>query len=232
MEKFLAIDLLDSKAVRLTKGEKESAKVYGDALDFAKYFESCGAKWLHIVDLNGAFDGSPKNLDTIESIRNVTKLHVQVGGGIRDENTIKKYINIGVNRVILGSIAIKNPQFCKEMAKIYPLAISIDSKDGKVATHGWVNVSEIAADSFAESFKDSEIEAIICTDINKDGLLGGINWELTQEIATKSNKFTIASGGFNGLSDLQKGEKYSKIGGVIIGRAFYENAIDLKKVNF
>lgn len=232
MEKFLAIDLLDSKAVRLSKGEKSSAKVYGDAIEFAKYFESCGVKWLHIVDLDGAFDGSPKNLNTIESIRNVTNLQVQVGGGIRDESAIKRYINIGVNRVILGSIAIKNPQLCIDLAAKYPLAISIDSKDGKVATHGWVDISKISATKFAESFKNSNIEAIICTDINKDGLLEGINWSLAEEIAKKSGKFIIASGGFSGIADLQKGQEYRDIGGVIIGRAFYENAIDLKKINF
>ncbi|RDU66985.1 1-(5-phosphoribosyl)-5-[(5-phosphoribosylamino)methylideneamino]imidazole-4-carboxamide isomerase [Helicobacter didelphidarum] len=232
MEIFPAIDLLDSKAVRLTKGDKSSAKIYGNALDFAKYFEDCGAKWLHVIDLDGAFEGSPRNLNTIESIVNNTSLRVQVGGGIRTEETIINYMRTGATRTILGSIAVQDSEWCKNMALQYPIAISIDSKHGKVATHGWVEVSQIDALSFVKRFANSQIEAIICTDINQDGLLSGMNLRLTQEIACASNIFTIASGGFSNIKELDEIKKYSQIGGVIIGKAFYEGIVDFKNIKF
>ena len=232
MEIFPAIDLLDSQAVRLTKGKKETAKIYGNALDFAKFFQDCGAKWLHIVDLDGAFEGSPKNLDTIESIATQTQLNIQVGGGIRTEETIQRYRQAGINRIILGSIALQNSEWSKEMATKYPIAISIDSKDGKVVTHGWIQENEIYAIDFAANFCHTRVEAIICTDISQDGLLSGMNLKLAQEIAICSQIFTIASGGFSNILDLEKIREYPKISGVIIGKAFYENKIDFKNIKF
>lgn len=229
---FPAIDLLGGKAVRLTKGEKKSAKEYGNALDFAKYFEDCGAKWLHIVDLDGAFEGSPKNLSVIENIASTTKLQIQVGGGIRTEDTIKNYLNAGVCRTILGSIALQNLNWTILMAEKYPIALSIDSKDGNIATHGWVNVSEIKAIDFAAKLKGSSVQAIVCTDIQQDGMLSGINFALTEEIAEISGIFTIASGGFSGQKDLDMLHNYPKVGGVIIGKAFYEGKLDFKNVKF
>ncbi len=229
---FPAIDLLGGKAVRLTKGEKKSAKEYGNALDFAKYFEDCGAKWLHVVDLDGAFEGSPKNLGVIENIATKTNLQIQVGGGIRHEDTIKNYINVGVYRTILGSIALRNLDWTILMAEKYPIALSIDSKDGNVATHGWVNVSEIKAIEFAAKLKGSSVQAIVCTDIQQDGMLSGINFALTEEIAEVSGIFTIASGGFSGQKDLDMLHNYPKIDGVIIGKAFYEGKLDFKNIKF
>ncbi|WP_281651003.1 1-(5-phosphoribosyl)-5-[(5-phosphoribosylamino)methylideneamino]imidazole-4-carboxamide isomerase [Helicobacter bilis] len=229
---FPAIDLLNGKAVRLTKGEKKSAKEYGNALDFAKYFEDCGAKWLHIVDLDGAFEGSPKNLSVIENIATETNLQIQVGGGIRTEDTITNYLNAGVCRTILGSIALQNLNWTILMAEKYPIALSIDSKDGNIATHGWVNVSEIKAIDFAAKLKGSSVQAIVCTDIQQDGMLSGINFALTEEIAEISGIFTIASGGFSGQKDLDMLHNYPKVGGVIIGKAFYEGKLDFKNVKF
>ncbi len=229
---FPAIDLLNTKAVRLTKGEKQSAKEYGCAFEFAKYFEECGATWLHIVDLDGAFEGSPKNLRIIEDIVKKTKLQIQVGGGIRTEETIQSYIDIGVSRVILGSAALYNTEWAIIMAEKYPIAISIDANNGQIATHGWANISQMKANEFASQLKGTCVQAIICTDIQQDGMLSGINFAFTEEIAESSGIFTIASGGFSGQQDLDKLHNYPKISGIIIGKAFYEGKVDLKNIKF
>lgn len=229
---FPAIDLLNGKAVRLTKGEKHSAKEYGYALDFAKYFEDCGAKWLHIVDLDGAFDGSPKNLHTIENITKATQLQIQIGGGIRNEETIRQYMEVGVSRVILGSAAMQNVEWSINMSSQYPIAISIDAKNGYIATHGWLNVSTMKAIEFAAMFNDSCVQALICTDIQQDGMLTGINFDFTENIAESSGIFTIASGGFSGQEDFDKLHNYPNVGGIIIGKAFYEGKVDFKNIKF
>lgn len=232
MDIYPAIDLLGGKAVRLTKGERESAKIYGEALDFAKFFQDCGANWIHIVDLDGAFSGSPKNFNLIEKIASSVGVKIQLGGGIIDEKTIKSYLNVGVNRLILGSIALKNIDFAKEMAKIYSIAIGIDSRDGLVATNGWLSENKINALDFASEFKDSEVEAIICTDINKDGLLSGINVDLSTKVSQNSGIYTIASGGFKDEGDLVRLKSAVGVGGVIIGKSFYEGNIDFKNLKF
>ncbi|STQ86941.1 1-(5-phosphoribosyl)-5-[(5-phosphoribosylamino)methylideneamino]imidazole-4-carboxamide isomerase [Helicobacter muridarum] len=232
MKIFPAIDLLDSKAVRLVKGDIKSAKIYGNALDFAKYFEDCGAEWIHIVDLNGAFEGSPKNLSTIENIISDTSLKIQVGGGIRSEEYIIRYRNSGATRVILGSAALNNPNWAKDMANLYSIAISIDSRESKVATDGWVEDNDVSALDFAEKFRASCVEAIICTDISRDGLLSGINIELTCDIARRSGIFTIASGGFSGYHELEALCNCDEISAVIVGKAFYEKKLDFKNIRF
>lgn len=229
---FPAIDLLNAKAVRLTKGAKQSAKEYGYALDFARYFEECGAKWLHIVDLDGAFEGSPRNLGIIEEIINATSLQIQVGGGIRTEEIIQRYINIGAHRVILGSAALQNVEWAISMAKKYPIALGIDAKNGLVATHGWNNMSSIDAKDFATRFQNTSVQAIICTDIQQDGMLSGINFAFTEDIAKASGIFTIASGGFSGEQDLELLQYYPNIGGIIIGKAFYEGKVNFKSIKF
>lgn len=227
---YPAIDLKDGKAVRLFKGDMQSAKVYGEALAFAKGFEDMGARFLHIVDLDGAMEGTPRNLDTIESIIKATKLKVQIGGGIRDEGRIQTYMQMGISRVILGSIALKDFEFTKSMAAKYKVAIGIDARDGKVATQGWVNQSDIDAKSLAKNCKDSEIEAIICTDILRDGALVGINIAWSENIAKLSGKYTIASGGFASEEELRALDSSPYINGVIVGKAFYEGKINLGKV--
>jgi phosphoribosylformimino-5-aminoimidazole carboxamide ribotide isomerase len=227
---FPAIDLKDGKAVRLYKGDMASAKVYSEnPLDIAKEFEDMGATWLHMVDLNGAFKGTPQNLKAIENIRKNTSLKIQLGGGIRDENTIKKYLDLGINRVILGSIAAKEPDYVIELAKKYPIAVGIDAKDGYVAVSGWEEKENIKAVDLAKKFENSEIECIIATDISKDGTLQGLNLDFVLEIQNASKKNVIASGGVASENDIIKA-KEKDIYGVIIGKAFYEGKIDLRKL--
>jgi len=230
MDILPAIDLKDNLVVRLQKGELEKITKYGKTpLEFAKFIEDCGAEWLHIVDLDGAFSGESKNFNIIEDIAKKCSLNIEVGGGIRDEAKIKAYINLGVTRVILGSSALKNPDFAKESAKKYRVAVGIDAKDGKVATEGWVNKSKTEAKDFAELFKGSKVDALIVTDISKDGMLEGLNLPFTEEIAKSSNIYTIASGGVKGIEDIIEAKESDNIGGVIIGKAFYEGRIDLKE---
>ena len=229
MEIFPAIDLKEGKAVRLSKGEMSSAKIYSDEpQNLAKEFEDAGAKWLHVVDLDGAFAGEAVNFKTIEKIVKSTNLRVQVGGGIRDEARIKAYLKLGVNRVILGSVALKDPGFVKKMAKIYPVVVGIDAKDGYVAVQGWADVSEVKASDLAATFAGAGVQAIICTDISKDGMLGGVNVEFTRQIARASRVETIASGGVSGLEDILALKNTGDVGGVIVGKAYYEGRIDLK----
>ena len=230
MEIFPAIDLKDGKAVRLTKGLMESAKVYSDEpWEMAKRFEEMGSKWLHIVDLNGAFAGEPKNIEQIEKIRKKTNLKIQLGGGIRDEDTIKKYLDLGINRLILGSIAAREPQKVINLADKYPIAVGIDAKNGFVAVNGWGENSSIKASELAKIYENSKIECIIATDISKDGTLSGLNIDFILEIQNASKKRVIASGGVASVEDIKK-VKQNGIYGVIIGKAFYEGKIDLEKV--
>jgi len=231
LEILPAIDLKDGKAVRLTKGIMDSATIYSDSpFEVAKYFEDVGSSWVHIVDLNGAFAGEPKNLAQIKEIRNHTKLKLELGGGIRDEDTIKRYLDLGIDRIILGSIATTNLKFSLDMASKYPIAIGIDAKDSKVAIDGWAKVSELKASEFAKEFKGSNVEAIICTDIGKDGTLSGVNIEFTREIAKACGIHTIASGGVKDINDIIKARNDDIIGGIIIGKAFYENNLNLRDV--
>ena len=227
---FPAIDLKDGKAVRLTKGIMDTAKVYSnEPYALAKRFEEMGAKWLHVVDLNGAFAGEPKNIEQIEKIRKNTNLKIQLGGGIRDEETIKRYLDIGIDRLILGSVAAKNPKLVIELADKYPIAVGIDAKDGYVAINGWEKSEKIKAINLAKDFKNSKIECIIATDISKDGTLSGLNINFILEIMNASQKKVIASGGVASIDDIKRA-KENNIYGVIVGKAFYEGKIDLQKI--
>lgn len=227
---YPAIDLKDGLAVRLFKGEMASAKIYGEPLEFAQKFEEMGAKWLHIVDLNGAFKGTPQNFQTIKKILSHTRLKIQLGGGIRNEESIKQYIDLGISRVILGSVALENPDFALKMAQQYPIAIGIDSRGGKVAVEGWAKEGVMEASEFAKKFKESNIQAIISTDIDRDGALSGINISYTQQIAKSSGIYTIASGGFASDEEIENLSENPHIAGLIIGKAFYEGRINLAKI--
>ncbi len=230
MEIYPAIDLKDGKCVRLTKGVMQSAKIYSEEpWEIAKGFEDMGARWLHLVDLNGAFAGEPKNLTQIEKIRSNTSLRIELGGGIRDEETIKKYIDLGIDRLILGSIAVKDPDFVKEMASKYPIAVGIDAIEGYVAVEGWAKRSRIRASELAKEFAESGVEAVICTDVGRDGTLEGVNVDFTVEIAETSGIDTIASGGVRGIEDIVALKETAVVAGVIVGKAFYEGKIDLKE---
>ena len=231
MEILPAIDLKDGKAVRLTKGLMDSAKIYSDEpWQVAKTFEEMGSKWLHMVDLNGAFAGEPKNLEQIKKIRENTSLKIELGGGIRDEDTIKRYLDLGIDRLILGSIAVKNPDFVKKMAAKYHIAVGIDAIDGYVAVEGWAEVSKMEATELAKAFANCGVKAIICTDVRRDGTLSGINVDFTISIAEASGIDTIASGGLKSIDDILALKQTSKVAGVVVGKAFYEGFIDLHEV--
>ena len=230
MEIFPAIDLKQGCAVRLSKGEMQSAKIYSkDPCELAKKFEDLGAKWLHLVDLDGAFAGEAVNFKAIERIVKSTRLRVEVGGGIRDEARIKEYLSLGVDRFILGSAALKNRDFVRRMAKLYRIVVGIDAKDGLVATEGWAELSRVKATDLARDYADAGVCAIICTDISRDGMLSGVNVEFSRSIAKASGIDTIASGGVKDMSDIIALKNAELIAGVIVGKAYYEGTLDLKK---
>lgn len=230
MEIFPAIDLKEGKAVRLFKGEMSSAKIYSDApWELAKRFEDMGAKWLHVVDLDGAFAGEAVNLKTVEKIAKAANLQIQIGGGIRDEARIKSCLDSGITRVILGSVALKDPNFTKQMAQKYSVAVGIDAKDGFVAVQGWAEVSQMRATELARKFAGAGVEAIICTDISKDGTLSGVNIEFTSQIAKASGINTIASGGVKDIEDIRALMRAGDVYGAIVGKAYYEGTLDLKE---
>ena len=230
MEIFPAIDLKQGCAVRLSKGEMQSAKIYSkDPCELAKKFEDLGAKWLHLVDLDGAFAGEAVNFKAIERIVKSTRLRVEVGGGIRDEARIKQYLNLGVDRFILGSAALKNRDFVKKMAKLYRIVVGIDAKDGLVATEGWAELSRVRATDLAREYADAGVCAIICTDISRDGMLSGVNVEFSRSIAKASGIDTIASGGVKDMNDIIALKNAELIAGLIVGKAYYEGTLDLKK---
>jgi len=208
----------------------ESAKVYSDTpWELVKTFEEMGAQWIHLVDLNGAFAGEPKNLEQIRAIRERCNVKLQLGGGIRDEETIKRYLELGIDRLILGSVALRDPEFVKAMAAKYPIVVGIDAIDGYVAVEGWGEVSSMRATDLARLFADAGVEAIICTDVGRDGTLSGVNVDFTLEIAQACGIPTIASGGVKDDSDVEALMATGEIEGVIVGKAFYEGRIELKR---
>ncbi|WP_298831421.1 1-(5-phosphoribosyl)-5-[(5-phosphoribosylamino)methylideneamino]imidazole-4-carboxamide isomerase [uncultured Campylobacter sp.] len=230
MEIFPAIDLKQGCAVRLSKGEMQSAKIYSkDPCELAKKFEDLGAKWLHLVDLDGAFAGEAVNFKAIERIVKSTRLRVEVGGGIRDEARIKEYLSLGVDRFILGSAALKNRDFVRRMAKLYRIVVGIDAKEGLVATEGWAELSRVKATDLARDYADAGVCAIICTDISRDGMLSGVNVEFSRSIAKACGIDTIASGGVKDMNDIIALKNAGLIAGVIVGKAYYEGTLDLKK---
>nr|WP_314869548.1 1-(5-phosphoribosyl)-5-[(5-phosphoribosylamino)methylideneamino]imidazole-4-carboxamide isomerase [uncultured Campylobacter sp.] len=230
MEIFPAIDLKQGCAVRLSKGKMQSAKIYSkDPCELAKKFEDLGAKWLHLVDLDGAFAGEAVNFKAIERIVKSTSLRVEVGGGIRDEARIKEYLSLGVDRFILGSAALKNRDFVKQMAKLYRIVVGIDAKEGLVATEGWAELSRVKATDLARDYADAGVCAIICTDISRDGMLSGVNVEFSRSIAKACGIDTIASGGVKDMNDIIALKNAELIAGVIVGKAYYEGTLDLKK---
>jgi len=230
---YPAIDLKDGKCVRLLRGEMEKATVYNDSpAKQAKQFEQAGFHWLHIVDLNGAFQGKPVNAKAVQEILMNVNMLTQLGGGIRDMETIAAWLEGGINRVILGTIALKNPALVIEACKHFPdqIAVGIDAKSGKVAVDGWAKVSEMDASDLALKFEDAGVAAIIYTDISKDGAGEGPNLEETVKLAEKLSTPVILSGGISSLDDIKKVKEQepSGISGVIVGRAFYDGSVDPK----
>ena len=230
MELFPAIDLIGGCAVRLVKGDYAQKTVYSEnPAEVAKSFAAAGAKYLHVVDLEGAKDGGTPNLETIKNIVEQGGLLVEVGGGIRSEEVIKKYLDAGVFRVILGTAAVQNPAFLEEMVQKYgeKIAVGVDIKDGMVAIKGWTEVSQESCFDFCEKLQKIGVKTIICTDISKDGLLSGTNLELYKELSEKFSVDIVASGGVTTLDDVKKLADMGMYG-AILGKALYTGNIDLK----
>ncbi|HCL82090.1 MAG TPA: 1-(5-phosphoribosyl)-5-((5-phosphoribosylamino)methylideneamino)imidazole-4-carboxamide isomerase, partial [Nitrospiraceae bacterium] len=223
-----AIDLKDGKCVRLLQGKKEDATVYSDdPASTAKKWEACGAKLLHVVDLDGAFTGSQKNIDGIKKIRGAVNMEIEVGGGIRDMERIDLLVSIGINRVILGPVAVEKPELVKEACGKYPgrVLVGIDAKNGLVAVKGWVEVTEVKAKDLAVRMQNNGAAGIIYTDISKDGMMTGPNIEATREMVESLNIPIIASGGVSSINDIKNLSGIKGLWGAITGKAIYSGAI-------
>ena len=234
MKIFPAIDLRDGDVVRLLKGDYNQMTVYGEnPLEVAEEFEEAGAEFLHVVDLDGAIDGSTPNFAAVKEIIEGTGLKVEIGGGIRSEEIIVDYAQIGALRVIIGSMAIKDPEFTARMIKKHGrnVAVGVDISEGRVAIKGWTEVTDKTVDEMCQELIDYGVRTIICTDISKDGAMEGTNIELYRKLVEQYGDYVdiIASGGISTMDDL---EKLHEIGvdGVIIGRALYNGALDLAEV--
>lgn len=231
MNIFPAIDLYGGKAVRLYKGDYENMTVYSDnPVEIARDFQSQGASYIHIVDLEGARDGGTPNIKVIEQIARETSLFSEVGGGIRNMQTADAYLSSGVDRVILGTAAVKDEEFLKAAVKKYgeKVAVGIDIKDGFVAIKGWTEKSEYTCTEFFKKMENYGVEYVICTDISKDGAMQGTNLELYRELSEKFRLKITASGGISSIADIKSLRKMN-IYGAIIGKAYYIGAIDLKE---
>ncbi|WP_234853651.1 1-(5-phosphoribosyl)-5-[(5-phosphoribosylamino)methylideneamino]imidazole-4-carboxamide isomerase [Paracoccus everestensis] len=227
---YPAIDLKDGNCVRLLRGEMEAATVFGTApAAQARAFQDAGAEWLHLVDLNGAFAGRPVNAAAVEAILAATQIPAQLGGGIRDMATIENWLSKGLSRVILGTVAVEDPDLVRQAATAFPgqIAVGIDARGGRVATRGWATETNVMATDLARQFEDAGVAAIIYTDIDRDGAMGGPNIAATEALARAVNIPVIASGGVSSLDDLRALAQTQVIAGAISGRALYDGAIDL-----
>jgi phosphoribosylformimino-5-aminoimidazole carboxamide ribotide isomerase len=227
---YPAIDLKDGQCVRLLRGEMEAATVFSDDPGAqAAAFAAAGCEWLHLVDLNGAFAGRPVNAEAVEAILARVSVPAQLGGGIRDMGTIEGWLAKGLSRVILGTVAVENPNLVREAARAFPgkVAVGIDAKGGMVATRGWAEVTDVEATDLARRFEDAGVAALIYTDIARDGAMQGPNVAATEALARSVSIPVIASGGVSSLDDLAALKATGVIAGAISGRALYDGAIDL-----
>ena len=227
---YPAIDLYGGKAVRLYKGDYAQMTVYSEKpAEVAKAFQAAGAKHIHLVDLEGAKKGAPANLETIRKIMEAADLFVEVGGGIRNMETVEQYLAIGVNRVILGTAAVTDPAFLEEAVAKYGerIAVGVDLKDGYVAIKGWTETSQLTADDFFARMEALGVATVICTDISRDGAMRGTNRELYRQLSRKFSIDLIASGGVSSLEDVAALKELG-LHGAIIGKAYYIGAVDLK----
>ena len=231
MKLYPAIDLYEGKAVRLYKGDYAQMTVYSERpWEIARDFEKAGATCLHLVDLQGAKTGKPENLDVIRRILAETELFVEVGGGIRDMQTVKTYLDAGVDRVILGTAAVTDPALLESLVARYgeKIAVSVDIKDGFAAIRGWTQQSSLTADALCARLQDVGVKTVICTDISRDGAMRGTNRELYRRLNETYQLDFIASGGVSSMEDVQALAQM-KLYGAIIGKAYYTGAIDLRK---
>ena len=233
---FPAIDLKDGQCVRLEKGDMDKSTVFDpNPLNRAKFFLDSGSRWLHIVDLNGAFEGKPINSKPIRNILENVNVNIQLGGGIRNINTIDYWLDLGISRIILGTAALKNPSLVELACKKHPgkIAVGLDTRDGMVAVEGWAEQSKIKATDLAKKYEDIGVSVIIYTDINRDGVLLGPAIKETVNFAKNIDIPVIVSGGVSSIKDLKDIKKHESSGiiGVISGRAIYDNRLDVKKCN-
>jgi phosphoribosylformimino-5-aminoimidazole carboxamide ribotide isomerase len=229
---FPAIDLKQGQVVRLAEGDMARATVYGDdPAAQALLFAEAGAQYLHVVDLDGSFAGRAENREAVEGILKVFPGHVQLGGGIRTRESVDGWFDLGVSRVVMGTAALKDPEFVKDMAKAYPggIVVAVDARDGMVATEGWAELSEVSIYDMARRFEDAGVASLLFTDIGRDGMLKGCNIEATVDLARRTNLPVIASGGVKGLDDIRMLALLARDGieGVITGRALYDGRLDL-----
>ncbi len=228
---YPAIDIKDGVCVRLLRGDMNTATIFNtDPADQGRAFADAGFEWLHIVDLNGAVEGRPVNTDAVAAILDAVEMPVQLGGGIRDHDTIERWLDAGVRRVILGTAALADPDLVMTACKRHPgrIAVGIDARDGYVAVEGWAKTSDVRALDLALRFEDSGVAAIIFTDINRDGAMAGVNVEATVDLAFALTTPVIASGGVSSVADLLelKANEEAGIDGVICGRALYDGRVD------
>lgn len=229
---YPAIDLKDGQAVRLVHGDMGQSTVFNDdPAAQARSFVQAGCTWLHLVDLNGAFAGAPVNAAPVEAILKTCDVPAQLGGGIRDMATIESWLDKGLARVILGTVAVENPALVRDAARAFPgqVAVGIDARNGMVATKGWAEETDVEVTELAKSFEDAGVAAIIYTDILRDGAMGGPNIDATAALARSVNIPVIASGGVSSLRDLLELQSTGVIAGAISGRALYDGAIDLRE---
>lgn len=228
---FPAIDLKDGQCVRLKLGDMDQATVFNDdPAAQAKSFEDQGFEWLHIVDLNGAFAGEPVNAEAVDSILASLTIPAQLGGGIRDMTTIERWLGKGIRRVILGTVAVRDPDLVREACRTFPgcIAVGIDARGGKVAVEGWAETSELSAIDLAKKFEDAGASTIIYTDIDRDGVLKGLNLPATRAMSDATGIPVIASGGLASMDDIKEllQPENAKLEGAISGRALYDGRLD------
>ena len=228
---FPAIDLKDGQCVRLIKGDMDQATVFNDdPADQAKAFEELGFEYLHLVDLNGAFEGKPVNAEVVDGILASIDIPAQLGGGIRDLATIETWLDKGISRVILGTAAVRDPHLVRDACRQFPgrVAVGLDARGGRIAVEGWAETSDLTATEMAARFEDAGVAAIIYTDINRDGILQGLNLDATNALADTTSIPVIASGGLSSIDDISAllAPDCARLAGAISGRALYDGSLD------
>lgn len=229
---FPAIDLKAGQVVRLVEGDMDRATIYGDnPAAQAMLFQDAGAGFLHVVDLDGAFAGQSVNGDAVRTILESFEGHVQLGGGVRTRESVERWFDLGVSRLVIGTAALTDPEFVKDMAREFPggIVVGVDARDGMVATHGWADVSDVEVVDLARRFEDAGVASLLFTDVGRDGLLTGCNVQATVDLARAVDIPVIASGGVKGIADIHMLNIYANDGieGVITGRALYDGTLDL-----
>ncbi len=228
MNIFPAIDIKDGKVVRLTRGDYNAVTVYSsDAAEVARSFLAAGAKFLHVVDLDGAKDGALSNFDTVQEILSIGGLFVEIGGGIRDEARIRRYLDLGVSRVILGTAALRDPEFLRAMLA-EKIAVGVDARDGKVAVEGWLTDTGVESVGFCRQVRDMGAKTVIYTDIAKDGAMGGTNLEIYRTLVSIEGLEIVASGGVSSEEDITA-LRETGVSAAIVGKAIYAGALDLSR---